>query len=250
MTTDELTEPLVCVVVRPLVANRATPPAQPAPITKDEALDLALEALKHLQPTALTSFYTIGARDKAITAIKQARALDKMAENARALGLDYEPVPVQEFSYKGPEELWLQLHGDCSDDELTDPVDYTDDSVTWCWHQINNSDVRYVRADIATPPAQPAPVQSCYCPNCEAMGKELAALKAQPAPVQEPVAYRTWVDGWQYTETAGDGEALCLCTPPAAQRQWVGLDDDDISALGLSIAKAKALESLLKRRNT
>ena len=39
-------------------------------------------------------------------------------------------------------------------------------------------------------------------------------------------------------------------TPPAAQRQWVGLDDDDISALGLSIAKAKALESLLKRRNT
>ena len=34
---------------------------------------------------------------------------------------------------------------------------------------------------------QPAPVQSCYCPNCEAMGKELAALKAQPAPVQEPV---------------------------------------------------------------
>jgi len=36
------------------------------------ALDLALEALEHLQPTALTSFYTIGARDKAITAIKQA----------------------------------------------------------------------------------------------------------------------------------------------------------------------------------
>jgi hypothetical protein len=30
---------------------------------------------------------------KAITAIKQARALDKKAENARELGLDYEPVP-------------------------------------------------------------------------------------------------------------------------------------------------------------
>jgi hypothetical protein len=36
---------------------------------------------------------------------------------------------------------------------------------------------------------EPAPVQSCYCPNCEAMGKELAALKAQPAPVQEPIGY-------------------------------------------------------------
>ena len=35
--------------------------------------------------------------------------------------------------------------------------------------------------------ARSAPVQSCYCPNCEAMSKELAALKAQP--VQEPVAW-------------------------------------------------------------
>jgi hypothetical protein len=43
-------------------------------MTKDEALKLALEALEHLQPTALTSFYTIGDRDKAITAIKEALA--------------------------------------------------------------------------------------------------------------------------------------------------------------------------------
>jgi len=43
-------------------------------MTKDEALKLALEALTHLHPTALTSFYTIGDRDKAITAIKQALA--------------------------------------------------------------------------------------------------------------------------------------------------------------------------------
>ena len=39
-----------------------------------EALKLALEALEHLQPTALTSFYTIGDRDKAMTAIKEALA--------------------------------------------------------------------------------------------------------------------------------------------------------------------------------
>ena len=38
-------------------------------------------------------------------------------------------------------------------------------------------------ADIHTCGAgvQAAPVQSCFCPNCEAMGKELAALKAQQA---------------------------------------------------------------------
>jgi hypothetical protein len=43
------------------------------------------------------------------------------------------------------------------------------------------------KAITAIKQALAAPVQSCYCPNCEAMGKELAALKAQPAPVQEPV---------------------------------------------------------------
>jgi hypothetical protein len=43
---DELTEPLGCVVVRPLVANRATPPAQPAPVqeTKKSIVE-ALEAV-------------------------------------------------------------------------------------------------------------------------------------------------------------------------------------------------------------
>lgn len=39
-----------------------------------EAMKLALDALTHLQPTALTSFYTIGDRDKAITALREALA--------------------------------------------------------------------------------------------------------------------------------------------------------------------------------
>jgi hypothetical protein len=58
---------------------------------KDEALDLALEALEEslYATTAKSQFLAF----EAITAIKQARALDKKAENARELGLDYEPVP-------------------------------------------------------------------------------------------------------------------------------------------------------------
>jgi len=58
-------------------------------MTKDEALamDLALEALK-----SCSGVPHWPALQPAITAIKQARALDKMAENARELGLDYEPV--------------------------------------------------------------------------------------------------------------------------------------------------------------
>jgi hypothetical protein len=123
-----------------------------------------------------------------------------------------------------------------------------------------------------------------------AIERAITAIKqARSAPVQEPVAWR-WVNSknWltygemphdkfestplyttppaqpAYTKedvdrafSAGmaEGERLAIETP-AAQRpvaephKWVGLDDDDISALGLSIAKARALESLLKRRNT
>jgi hypothetical protein len=61
-------------------------------MTKDEVLALALEALE-LEDMACRyeKESTPEHIAKAITAIKQALALDKMAENARELGLDYEP---------------------------------------------------------------------------------------------------------------------------------------------------------------
>ena len=65
-----------------------------------------------------------------------------------------EPQP----SAEGPPELWLQLHGDCAEPELSEPVDYTAGDVTWCWHSIHDSDVRYVRADLTTTP-QPTQTQ-------------------------------------------------------------------------------------------
>jgi hypothetical protein len=55
---------------------------------KDEALALALEALDIVKIHFTQNRHV----NEAITAIKQARALDKKAENARELGLDYEPV--------------------------------------------------------------------------------------------------------------------------------------------------------------
>jgi hypothetical protein len=58
-----------------------------------EALKLALEALETLM-IERGSIY-----DKAITAIKEAlanEALEKMAENARELGLDYEPEQTEQ----------------------------------------------------------------------------------------------------------------------------------------------------------
>ena len=119
-------------------------------MTKEEALDLALEALDIVKIHFTQNRHV----NEAITAIKQARALDKKAENARALGLDYEPV-------------------------LKD-----------------NSNYRY------DPPVA-EPVRSCYCPNCEAMGKELAALKAQPAPVQEPFCFYYVENGEEYFAPKG-----------------------------------------------
>ncbi len=64
-------------------------------MTKDEALDLALEALEYIENNYM-SLPKSG--NEAITAIKQARALDKKADNAKELGLDYEPVDGTQVS--------------------------------------------------------------------------------------------------------------------------------------------------------
>jgi len=63
-------------------------------MTKDDALKLALEALDWEE--AQTA-YPSRMMTNTITAIKQALALDKKAENARELGLNYEPAPVQDM---------------------------------------------------------------------------------------------------------------------------------------------------------
>ena len=144
---------------------------------KDKALDLALEALE--EPGLLWR------SKKAITAIKQARALDKMAENARALGLDYEPVGWWDAKIGFFEEKHF--------DQLQ-PL-YT------------------------TPPP------------------------AQPAPVQEPVA-KHYMDGGHLVY-------------PTAQRQWVGLTDEEMdnfvkAVWGRGVTAAdfiRAIEAKLKEKN-
>jgi hypothetical protein len=204
---------------------------------KDEALKLALEALETCEVawpgTRFKSKYFAEDEVKAaITAIKQVRALDKKAENARELGLDYEPVP----------ENFMDA----------------------------------LRFDVAMRDA--APVQSCYCPNCEAMGKELTALKAQPA-VQEPLSdlqkdaanlLFALHDAWPYVHgnctieskrkaiqalIVKHGDFADL-HPPATQRQWIGLTDEEIlEAAGIDGADtwlfetAYAIEAKLREKN-
>jgi hypothetical protein len=74
-------------------------------MTKDEALDLALEALGMYQAAGFGNSTDFNKQHEAfykaqtaITAIKQAHALDKKAENARELGMDYEPAEGTQVS--------------------------------------------------------------------------------------------------------------------------------------------------------
>jgi len=124
-------------------------------MTKDEALDLALEALESFD--GVGDVVTWEKQWKlcfdAITAIKQARALDKKAENARELRLDYEPAevlghngwgfpieaaaPVQETIatdwsavHKKLELVWYrELSADEGLDEIQDLIDTTPPNV-------------------------------------------------------------------------------------------------------------------------
>jgi hypothetical protein len=50
----------------------------------------------------------VGDRDNKLSAIKQALALDKKAENARELGLDYEPVQ-EPLEYWNAVEGWVKI---------------------------------------------------------------------------------------------------------------------------------------------
>jgi hypothetical protein len=119
-------------------------------MTKDEALDLALEALESVlaNHNGAPVMPWIEARD----AIKQARALDKKAENARELGLDYEPVP---------ENFIDALKFDVAMRDaapVQEPVAWLHPANATC---VTTDPTAYARGIplYTTPPAQPAPVQ-------------------------------------------------------------------------------------------
>jgi hypothetical protein len=194
-------------------------------MTKDEALDLALEALEYFSDTSPTMAGKAHAED-AITAIKQARALDKKAENARELGLDYEPVLKDNSNYR-------------LDPPFAEPVG--------CEGAIVNGRVYADRLEHDYKfECEAGPLHLCNdwveFRRCFEWLAEHATQPAQPAPVQEPVAVigsdfqllycrEDWAKGLKI------GDTLCLCSSPAAQRQWVGLTDERIDKAAMKLAE-------------
>jgi hypothetical protein len=220
-------------------------------VNKDEALDLALEALEGNTTNPIIDPDQAAIEDQAINAIKQARALDKKAENARELGLDYEP-------HKGlSEHLAQATNGRVRIDPVTGDVgigtapdlqaelDATNRQV-----EILSDALAESRRQVAAMKAVQEPVFCEYCggnddadfglptDHCTDCARPQPA--AQPAPVQEPVAWicnhyeegvKNDVDYWQDDIDALPVGTPLYTTPPAAKRQWVGLTSDEIDFL-------------------
>ena len=101
------------------------------------------------------------------------------------------------------------------------------------------------------------------CNECETVAHctKHGCVPKQPAPVQEPVA---WMfdcgnGGRMYAEDldASVGWLPLYTAPPAAQRQWVGLSQNELDAMFSNTIKgkklvnwvARAIEAKLKEKN-
>jgi len=89
-------------------------------------------------------------------------------------------------------------------------------------------------------------------------GNRMMAVPKQPAPVQEPVAWYRDEDGIRiyYESKVWDDATPLYTTPPAAQRQWVGLSGEEIQTIWrhsehMNVNEVcQAIEAKLKEKNT
>jgi hypothetical protein len=160
---------------------------------------------------------------EAITALQSIisqDALDKMAENARELGLDYEPAPMQE-PWK-PSDTANRIGG-LPQDFIEHKVENEGDWSEW----VNPDSEQYF-------------MKCCDCGLVHEM--------------QFKVVKYSEGDECEFIDDA-DLQAVFRArraTPPAAQKPWVGLTDEemeDLWAIHSGLPLYRAIEQRLKEKN-
>jgi hypothetical protein len=180
-------------------------PTRPAPMTKDEALDLALEAL--IYASSYCDTYD------AITAIKQARS-----------------APVQELPVFGPPiGILMKMEGD--ETRKLYPLKQ-----------------------------KPAPVQEKWGASAVMNPDYVAAQKEKTQQALDVMAENARELGLGYEPAPGycqQCKQYSIEEPlPAAQRQWVGLTDEEIDKIVWNLPyepdkkDIRAIEAKLKEKNT
>ena len=201
-------------------------------LIEESLLKAVLEAMEDLHRTGDTQVFDMYAAPELIPALRQAlanEALDKMAENARELGLDYEPVWLP--TNKDIEDAMRQRRlSRLAEQPAPPPECQTDAEKTafaFGWWKALES--------VRQKPAQQEPIGRCM-EHGECFGGECIYTSPQPAQQQEPVAYIRK----DQLQKAAQSPMLCEVTPEPRQdrigiytslpvsKPWVGLTDEEI----------------------
>jgi hypothetical protein len=220
-------------------------------MTTIEAMKLALDALENMS-TALREDDVLG-NDidmllDAITALRQAlanEALDKMAENARELGLDYEPSAGTQVS-----KVWWD-----GERLMAKPIpldDFYEPAQPGC----KETGV-CVQTGLACfgQPAQPVAWPAGLIERIKAAEQRIQDGHAPRRIPAEPTDVDLVLAEVRYL-LEGKQPPFWVHTSPPAQRTWVGLTDEEITDIWAESSPdyyeddfARAIEAKLKEKN-
>jgi hypothetical protein len=212
-------------------------------MTKDEALDLALEALESCTPADTSTGHVVWpsydeqAVKQAITAIKQARSAPVQEPYARIYETEgpfglHQSLNCRPYNGRNPDRVVPVYTTPPAQPAPVQPFDHKQAANTALRESMNRS-VAIAKNTVPTLQKRPPNCGTGYC-SCVECVVEPAA---QPAPVQDLpfgvggglVAIKTLLscDPCVHANTAIEMIDAILKEHPAAQRQWVGLTQEE-----------------------